>query len=193
MSLLDNYCKLHFNCISISKIAVKSLGALPEIKKLAFFFIVDTKQYKKNVLLFYILISLFFGGSLVIRKKELQGFLVLKTTLRQRKGYLFLLGFINFYLPTLSTVANTVKTGLLVSTAMNKKILVYRLAYFTFPLIPQLDLLFAKSERIQHFIASYRFQIDFYLPNIVTSKDSGEFLLRLLRLPCVIKLNKLVL
>ena len=68
MSLVENYYFYTFNSIIISKFFVNFLGSFPKIKKLVFFIIINIKQYKKNVLLFYIMISLIFGGVLILKK-----------------------------------------------------------------------------------------------------------------------------
>ena len=99
MSLVENYFVYNFNSIIISKLFVNFLGSFPKIKKLIFFFIINIKQYKKNLLLFYIVISLIFGGVLILKRKEIQGLQIFNLMLKNKNLFLFLFMFINFYLP----------------------------------------------------------------------------------------------
>jgi hypothetical protein len=62
MTSLKSYYKYNFNSIMLSKSIILKLKDLPKIEKMVFCFIIDLSQYKKNLLLFYILINLLFGG-----------------------------------------------------------------------------------------------------------------------------------
>jgi len=189
MNSLQNYYYYCFNSIIISKIFINFLGDLPKIKKLSFFFIINIKSYKKNLLLFYIMISLIFGGSLILKRNESQGLQIFNIFIKKKKIYIFFLLFINFYLPLLSTVENSLKKGFHFSKSKKQNFFYYRLNYFSFPVISEFDAIYLEYETIYDFVNSYRFQLDIYIKLALLSKDSGEVLLRFFRLPCVLQLK----
>lgn len=189
MNIIENYYFYSFNSIILSKIFINFLGNVPKIKKLSFFFIINVKQYKKNLLLFYIMISLIFGGVLILKRKELQGLQIFNVIIKKKKIFLFFISFINFYLPLLSVVENSVKKGFSVSKSKKHSFFFYRLNYFSFPVISEFDSIYLEHEMIYDFINSYRFQLDIYIKMGLLSKDSGEFLLRFHRLPCILQLR----
>lgn len=94
---------------------INFIGNIPKIKKLAFFFLINIKQYKKNVLLFYIMLSLIFGGIFIKKKKENQGLHIFNIIIKKKKIYYYLLSFVNIYLPLLSVIENYLKKGFLFS------------------------------------------------------------------------------
>ena len=142
MSLVENYFVYNFNSIIISKLFVNFLGSFPKIKKLIFFFIINIKQYKKNLLLFYIVISLIFGGVLILKRKEIQGLQIFNLMLKNKNLFLFLFMFINFYLPLLNIVDNKVKKAFLLYNCKKQLFSIYRLNYFSFPVISELDVIY---------------------------------------------------
>lgn len=186
MGLIENCYLYNFNSIILSKINIKSLRSFPELKKVSFFFFISLKQYKKNIMLFYIIISLIFGGVVVLKRKEVQGLQIFKLSIRKNKILFFLIIYINLYLPLVSNIENTIKKSFLylLNTKTN---IVFRLNYFSFPIIPEVDLLCLDFELFYNFISFYRFQIDFHFKVAFSLKDIGEFLLRLYRLPCKLK------
>lgn len=97
MGLHDLYYKNFFNSLILSKIVLKSLWLFPKIKKILFYFIIQSKEYKKNILLFYILVSLIFSGIVVIKKTEISGLHIFKIILKKKKISTFLLSFVYFY------------------------------------------------------------------------------------------------
>jgi hypothetical protein len=103
MGLLENYCKPKFNSLILSKTTIKSLKNYPELKYLFLFFLIDIKQYKKNTLLFYLVINLIFGGVSFTKKKSLNSLLVFKLLVKKKKLFIFLESFVLFYLPLMST------------------------------------------------------------------------------------------
>jgi hypothetical protein len=163
---------------------------IPKIKKLSFIFILKIKQYKKNNLLFFILISLVFGNVLILKNKQNKELQIFNFTLKNTKLKIFFFNFINIYLPIINTNENLVKQG--ISNTRSKKILLYRLNYFSFPCIFELDLLYIKNEQIYNYISNYRLQLDIYIKTIYFLKNSLGFLLRMYKLPynLVIKINK---
>lgn len=187
MGIFDNYCLYHYNAITISKIVIYNLGVFPKIKKLSFYFIINIKTYKKNLFLFYIMISLIFGGVLVLKKKEVLNFQVFNFQVNKKKILLFILMFINVYLPLLVTVEGILKKVFFLSN--KKKKTIYRFNYFYFPLIPELDLLYSEYEMIYNFVSFYRLQLDVFIKICFNFLDSGEFLLRLYKFPCKVKLK----
>jgi hypothetical protein len=109
MGLLSNYCQPKYNYIIISKISINFLKNYPELKYLFLYFIIDIKQYKKNLLLFYLVINLIFCG-IKFTKKNSQGSLsIFKLIIKKKTIFFFLQSFINFYLPLLSTSENVYK------------------------------------------------------------------------------------
>jgi hypothetical protein len=187
MNSVQNYYYC-FNSILISKVFINFLGNVPKVKKLSFFFIINLKTYKKNLLLFYIMISLIFGGSLVLKRHDSQGLQIFNIFIKKKKIYVFFLLFINFYLPLLNIVENSVKKGHFFKFK-NHNFLHYRLNYFSFPVILEFDVLYLECEAIYNFVNSYRFQLDIYIKSNLLCKDSGEILLRFFRFPCVLQLR----
>ena len=190
MSIIENYYFYNFNSIMLSKVFVNYLGGFTKIKKLVLYFIISAKQYKKNLLLFYIMLSLVLGGVLILKRKEIQGIQILSIELKNKSIFLFLFSFINFYLPLLNIVDNTIKIAFALSSNKKHKFFIYRLNYFSFPVISELDVLFLDYELLYDFINAYKFQMDIYLKVMLLSKDSGELLLRLYRFPTTFKISK---
>jgi hypothetical protein len=193
MSLIENYFLYNFNALIISKYFVNFLGSFPKIKKLVFYFIINIKQYKKNLLLFYIMLSLIFGGILILKRKEIQGLQIFIIELKKKKIYFFLITFISFYLPLLNVVDNTIKKAFVLVKSKKEFFNLYRLNYFSFPVITELDVIYLDYEMIYDFINSYRFQIDVYMKMMLFSKDSGELFLRYYRVPINLKKYKKIL
>jgi len=94
MNIFDNYYVYNFNSIILSKIVVKSLSVIPRVQKLSFIVIVNLKQYKKNLLLFYIVISIMFGGVFFLQRKVISGLQVFNIIISKKKINKFLLEFI---------------------------------------------------------------------------------------------------
>lgn len=166
---------------------INFIGNIPKIKKLAFFFLINIKQYKKNVLLFYIMLSLIFGGIFIKKKKENQGLHIFNIIIKKKKIYYYLLSFVNIYLPLLSVIENYLKKGFLFSWNKHNNFLLYRLNYFSFPVISELDLIYLDYEMIYNFINSYKFQLDIYIKIKLFIKDVGNFLFRFYRFPCILE------
>ena len=190
MSLIENYYFYNFNSIMLSKVFVNFLGGFPKIKKLVLYFIISAKQYKKNLLLFYIMLSLVLGGVLLLKRKEINGIQIFSIELKNKSIPLFLFSFTNFYLPLLNVVDNAIKIAFALSSNKKHKFYIYRLNYFSFPVISELDVLYLDYEMLYDFINAYKFQIDMYLKVMLFSKDSGELLLRLYRFPTTFKISK---
>jgi hypothetical protein len=188
MDIIQTYCIYSFNSIILSKIILKSLIDIPNIKKLSLFYFINNKQYKKNLLLFYIIISLIFGGTVILKKKELQKLYIFNLTLKKKHCFNFLLCFINVYLPLIDITENLLKTATL--PKLKKKELLYRLNYFHFPAIIELDPIYINCERIHNFVSNYRLQLDFYIKTCFYIKNVLEFIPRMYRFPCVFKFEK---
>ena len=103
MNSIANYYLYNFNSIIISKLGLFSLKNFPKIKNLTLFFIINIKQYKKNLLLFYIIINLIFGGILVLKINITNYLQLINLVLKKKKKNFFLQAFINFYLPLLNS------------------------------------------------------------------------------------------
>ena len=191
MGLITNLSLYYYKSIIISKIFLINLYTVPKIKKLSFFFIISKKQYKKNLLLFYIFVSLMFGGVLVLKKKEIQDYIVLKLSIAKIKIFIFFMNFINLYLPLFNPADNQIKFALLVSKAEKALVYGYRLSYSSLPLIPEFEVMYADCEMIYNFVNSYRFQLDIYIKVLFFINESFSFLVRLFRLPVVLRFKQI--
>jgi len=116
MNNLENYYSYNVNSIIISKLSIVSLSVFPKIKSLTLFFIISTKQYKKNLLLLYIIINLIFGGISVLKINVTNSLQLIKIVLKKKKIFAFLQSFINFYLPLLNPSENVIKDGVSFTT-----------------------------------------------------------------------------
>ena len=188
MNLIENYYSWNINNIIISKITLKNFKNIPEIKKLYFIFIIKIKQYKKNFFLFFIMISLIFGNILILKNKQNKDLQLFSLKLKKKKIKIFLLNFVNMYLPIINTNENLIKQS--INCLRKNRILLYRLNYFSFPCISELDVFYAKNEQIYNFINSYKLQLDIYIKFPSYIKNSFEFLLRIYRLSYNLKLKK---
>lgn len=175
----------------ISKLNLFSIEKLPKIKRLAMFFIVNFKQYKKNLLLFYIIISLVFGGMTIMKTNIRNSMYIINLVIKKRKIFFFLQTFVNFYLPLLNHMDNTIKVASVHYNTDSAKLLTYRLNYFKFPVIPESDSLTENYELIYNFISNYKMQLDVVLTNSKL-KCSNSFLLRMYRLPVKFQTKKLI-
>ena len=181
MNLIENYYTWNFNNIIISKLLLNSKQSIPQIKKLSFIFILKMKQYKKNNFLFFILISLIFGNILILKNKQNKELQIFNFVLKNSKLKFFFFNFVNIYLPIINTNENLVKHS--INNIHSKKLLLYRLNYFSFPCIFELDIFYIKNEQIYNYVSNYRLQLDIYLKTSYFLKNSLDFLLRMYRLP----------
>jgi len=193
MTIFSNYFLYNQNAIVISKSTINSIYKFPKVEKLLLFFIIDTKHYKKNLLLFCIVISLIFGVVSNTKMKETKNIQSFYFCLQDKMVFQFLTDFIYLYLPLLNTNDNYEKQGILLidNRYISTKSLVYRLDYFSFPVIFQLDSLCSNFEMLQNFISKYKLRVDVYLRSGFLNKESNEYLLRMIRLPCVFKVKSI--
>ena len=183
MSSLENYCKPKFNSIIISKVSIKLLKNYPILKCLFLYFIINTKHYKKNILLFYIVINLIFCG-VKFKKKNSQGSLVIfKLSVKKKKLGAFLQSFINFYLPLLNTPEAVYKKTVNLRKKSSIGLYFYRFNYFTFPAISELDLMYEDFELLYDFISNFKLQLDIVM-RFPKNSSGSEMLLRAYKLPC---------
>lgn len=89
MNNIENYYLYSFNYILLSKLCILSLRSFPQIKNLTLFFIINTKQYKKNLLLLYIIINLIFGGILVLKTNVINSLQIINLNVKKRKIFFF--------------------------------------------------------------------------------------------------------
>jgi hypothetical protein len=183
MGLLENYYKFKINSILISKISIQSLTNYPKFKFFLFFFILNLKQYKKNLVLFYLTINLVLDG-IAFKKKKSGSYVVLKIIIKKKKIFLFLQSFINSYLPLLCLAENIYK-----HTVIKKKVSLdnrsYRFNYFCFPAISELDQVYECFDLIYTFVSNFKFQLDVIIISKKNIINSGEVLLRMHRFPCI--------
>lgn len=187
MNLIENYYKWNVNAISLSKVILKTSNTIPYIKKCSIFFIINIKQYKKNLLLFYIIVNLIFSGILILHNKKVQGLQIFNLKIRNNKIKSFLFIFINLYLPLLNTREIFIKKSTLPFFYENTNIFLYRLNFFTFPSVCELNFLYSQYEELHNFISNYRLQLDIYIKTYSYINNSLEFLLRVYRFPCILK------
>jgi hypothetical protein len=189
MKVLDNYCKKKYNSIIISKITISSVKNYPELKYLFLYFTINTKQYKKNILLFYLIINLIFGGIKFTKKNSIGTLLVFKLSVKKKRMFLFLQSFVSCYLPLINTPENIYKQ----TTSLRKKSLFslcfYRFNYFVFPAIPELDLMYEDFELLYDFITSFKLQLEIIIRHPKNVISSGETILRMHKLPCLARLK----
>ena len=157
-----NYSVNYHHSVISSKIILRCKKQFPSIQKIVVFFIINTKFYKKNILLFYIIVSLCFYESKISNDWELNNYYILKKTLKNKAIFFFFNSFISIYLPTLDFNQNTLKKT---TTNITKKssFLLYRVNYFNFPIIPESEFLCYSNEYIYNWINSYQIKIDIYL------------------------------
>jgi hypothetical protein len=186
MGILENYCKPKFNSIMISKISsIKSLKNYPELTRLFLYFIIDIKQYKKNILLFYLVINLIFGG-IMFTEKSCQGSMsIFKLSIKKKKIGVFLQSFVNFYLPLLDSSETIYKRTVSFRKELSTALCFYRFNYFTFPAISELDLMYENFELLYDFITNFKLQLDVVIKYPKNSFNS-EILLRMYKLPCYV-------
>jgi len=185
---LNHYSKCVVNSILLSKLNVLNLQSIPELQKLSFFFVISTKVFKSNEYLFYIMVSLIFNGTLVKKKNQVRKISIFNIVLI-KKVESFLARFVSFYLPLVDYDDIVISKGIALNAVKNN-MLVFRLNYFTFPVIPELDFIYNEYPMIRKFISTYRLQLDIYLKLSHAVKDTGDFLLRMHRLPCRLFLKK---
>jgi len=179
MNNLKFFYKKNFNSIILSKNIVTGLKKIPRFNKLVLFFIINLKQYKKNLYLFYILLSLLVGGGHYLKKKIIN-FLMLVEVSIKKEFYIYLQKFVTFYLPILSSTENKIKESFFKSESIKKQY--YRVNYFSFPVIPELDLIYEQQEMLYNFVSNYRLQLELVI-ECKDIKQAGLFLARLYRLP----------
>lgn len=86
MGILVNYFSYNFNAIVLSKV---NIGSYIKLKKIVCFFIINTKQYKKNLVLFFLIISVLFCGVGIIKKRSIDSSQIIKLIIKSKK-FLFL-------------------------------------------------------------------------------------------------------
>ena len=189
MGLLQNYCNDKFNSLLLSKLSVKRLKNYPEFKSFLLFFIINIKHYKKNLLLFYLVINLIFGGIFFFKKKNTGPSIVLKMSIKKKNMLTFLHSFINSYLPLFNVSENIYKQAVSLRKKELTKIFFYRFYYFSFPAISELDLFYEDFELIYDFVIGFKFQLDIIIKNQFLFFSAGEILLRMHKFPCSAKLK----
>ena len=145
--MFEQHCFFYHQSIISSKIMLKPHLSFPKIKKLVVFFILNTNYYKKNIILFFIIVNLCFYHVTLSNKQEINNYQILKFSLQKKKITEFFNSFITVYLPTLGFNQNIKKK----STLNNKKNInnfLYRVCYLNFPVVPESDFLCYTNEYI---------------------------------------------
>jgi hypothetical protein len=145
--MFEQHCFFYHQSVISSKIMLKPHFSFPKIKKLVVFFILNTKYYRKNIILFFIIVNLCFYRVTLSQKREISNYQILKFSLKKKKITEFFNNFTTVYLPTFDFNQNIKKKGTLNS---NKDInnFLYRICYSNFPVIPEIDFLCYSNERI---------------------------------------------
>ena len=180
--MFEQHCFQYHQSIISSKILLKPYSSFPKIKKIVVFFILNTKYYKKNSLLFYIIVNLCFYRTNASYKQEVNNYQVLKFSLQKRKIAEFFNSFITVYLPVLDFNQNLIKKSALNNNRKSSSFL-YRICYSNFPVIPESDFLCYTNEYIYNWISGYQIRFDMYLKSMYFVKNSLGFLFRLRRFP----------
>ena len=107
--MFEQHCFFYHRSIISSKVLLKPYFSFPKIKKIVVFFILNTKYYKKNIILFYIIINLCFYKATVLHSQEISNYQILKFSLQEQKITEFFNAFISSYLPTLDFNQNIQK------------------------------------------------------------------------------------
>jgi hypothetical protein len=183
MGLIENYCKFKTGSLLVSKTTINSHLSYPKFKSFIFYFFLNLKHYKKNLLLFYLVISLIIGV-VVFKKKKIGSYLVLKLVIKKNKIYLFTQAFINFYLP-LSDKEQSVYRYATIKRQASGNVCSYRINYFNFPPIFELESIYSEFSLVYDFVSNFKFQLDVLIKNF----QLGDVLLRMYRFPCRVKLS----
>jgi len=181
MNIIENYCSNYFNNFILSKINTTSLAKIPKVDRLIVFFIINIKQYKKNLFIFYILVNLIFGGLLILKTNIRNSLYIINLVVKRKSIFHFLQAFVNFYLPLLSFMDNTIKLGTMHTKLTSKRLHTYRINYFSFPVVPELDKLTENYESLYNFVNNYKMQLDISIVNATSVKNCPSFLLRMYR------------
>ena len=145
--MFEQHCFFYNQSIISSKITLKPYSNFPKIKKIVVFFILNTKYYKKNILLFFIIVNLCFYRATVSNIREVCNYQILKFSLRKRKITEFFNNFITVYLPTFDSNKNIIKKSVLNNNTKSGNFL-YRICYANFPVIPESEFLCYTNEYI---------------------------------------------
>jgi hypothetical protein len=145
--MFEQHCFRYHRSIISSKVLLKPYFSFPKVKKIVVFFILSIKYYKKNILLFYLIVNLCFYKATVVHTQEIRNYQIVKFSLQKRKITEFFNSFITAYLPTLDFNQNVQKKTV---ANKNKSLnnFIYRLCYLNFPVVPEADFLSYNNEYI---------------------------------------------
>jgi len=183
MTLLSSFSMYYCQAVISSQFTLKPKNSFPKIKKIVIFLVVSLKQYKKNILLCYVISYLLMSNTLIFNNKKIQQHSILKFLVKTNFFLIFFFNFVNVYLPLLSSDQNTIKKSIVQKVSSSQQFM-YRLQYFTFPVIPEMELICYNNEFLSRFISNNYLQIDIYIQSAVYIKSALEILLRFFRLPC---------
>ena len=145
--MFEQHCLFYHQYIISSKITLKPCLDFPRIKKLVVFFILNTKHYKKSILLFFIILNLCFYKPFVSNSQEINNYQILKFSLKKKKITEFFNNFITVYLPTFDFNQNIIKKSTL-NNDIKYSNFIYRVCYSNFPIIPETEFLCYTNEYI---------------------------------------------
>lgn len=188
MCLRERNCLINNdNSIISSKLNLINYFTIPIIYKIIFFIIISIKYFRKNILLFYIIVNLFFYDIILSYNKESNKIYIFKFSINKKKVKFFFISFIYIYFPTFFHIQKLLKFSININK--KKSVIIYRFNYQNFPLIPESSFLYYNNEQIITLITKYQLIFDIYLNNKFFFKNSLEFLIRLEKLPVITKLT----
>ena len=176
-----------FNNTCLSKFILVSIKNYPGIAGIQVFFIVS-KSYKKNLLLFFIILHLIFGSVFFQQKKCNQSILlynIIKICLKKKKIYAFLFRFL-YYLPLSSFVAHAIFKKIIYRVLYYKSTHYIRFNFFLFPPILELDRFYEDFDQFYVLVSLFKFQCNFKISNPVFF--GANFVLQFFKFPCKILL-----
>ena len=183
MNIINQYQVLKYKSTFISKYTIQEVQKFPFIRQCIFFFFLDSKQYKKKIILFYIVISLFITGIFFLKKHQRSTQSIIKFTILNNKVFIFLYQFVHYYLPHLGLQEHFIKRIYLRNIKNQKKIYI-RFTYFSFPIFLELDALLSDFLGLFEIVNSFKFQLDFNIIYLNYKLNLSEFLFRFFRVPC---------
>ena len=145
--MFEQHCLLYHQSIITSKITLKPYFSFPKIKKLVVFFILNTKYYKKSILLFFIILNICFYKPFISNSQEINNYQILKFSLKKKKITEFFNNFITVYLTNFDFNQNIIKKSTLNDNIKFSNFL-YRICYSNFPVVPETEFLCYTNEHI---------------------------------------------
>lgn len=183
LSLKNNYL-YNLRSFFLTKFNISKSKQVIKLSTLFIYMYINIEIYKKNILLLFIVINLFFDSIYKKIKYSSQSYLIASTNYELRFKILnksiFLFLFITFYLPCIEN-----KNKILRTLGLNNKNLILFLDYISFPIIPEIDSLYTKFSEVYNFLSKYKFKLIFNFQIGMNKIIYSEFLLRAYKILCI--------